>query len=301
MISFSSTIKTMVLGLAILGVASCGNAKEHSKAGGSNNGAPARNFVEKNANSDTNASGAGDPYSVEVAGGSSKEVTSKILKAFQENLDIPPKLVNRIVETPMKGVYEVVVGKSEVVYASADARFVFMGQIIDLEKKENLTELTKTELSKIDISLLNAKDTITTKIGDGSREVFVFADPDCPFCKMLQRHLLSMDNITIHTYLMGLTSLHPRAHQHATTILCQKDPAKAWNDWTMSDERDFEKMFPESLNCETRLKKNQELSDSIGVNGTPVIVFKDGRKVSGALPVKSIEKYLEEADKKAGK
>ena len=54
-------------------------------------------------------------------------------------------------------------------------------------------------------SALPLQHAIKTVKGDGTRYLVVFSDPDCPYCKRLERETLSkLDNITIFTFLFPL-------------------------------------------------------------------------------------------------
>ena len=50
--------------------------------------------------------------------------------------------------------------------------------------------------------------------------------------------------------------------------------------------------------CDMPLDKVLELGKKLKVNGTPTIIFADGRRVPGAIPLAQIEKFLNETSAK---
>jgi thiol:disulfide interchange protein DsbC len=44
--------------------------------------------------------------------------------------------------------------------------------------------------------------------------------------------------------------------------------------------------------CKTPLEQNLALGREFGINGTPTIIFADGTRGAGAMPVESIEQRL---------
>lgn len=52
---------------------------------------------------------------------------------------------------------------------------------------------------------------------------------------------------------------------------------------------------PAGPSCTTPLAQIAEVGQKLRVNGTPTIVFADGRVVPGAVPAAQLEKYLDAA------
>ncbi len=78
------------------------------------------------------------------------------------------------------------------------------------------------------------EQTITFKKGDGSRELTVLSDPNCPYCKSLERDILAhLDNVTIHILMFPF--LGPDSLEKANRIWCADDPQQAWHNWMVED------------------------------------------------------------------
>ena len=114
--------------------------------------------------------------------------------------------------------------------------------------------------------------------GEGKRKLVVFSDPDCPYCRRLERETLrKMDNITIYTFLLPLEQ-HSDASRKAALIWCSKDKSKAWHDWMLDN-----KLPATSRLCMAPLEGDQKLAQQLGIHGTPTLIFEDGRASSGTI------------------
>ncbi len=213
------------------------------------------------------------------------EIKAKLVKQLQG------REVVSVNSTPMKGIYEVVLGGNMIVYTDARADYLLFGDMVDVVKRTSLTKDRLDELRKVDFAKLPLDLAIKEVRGDGSRKLVVFSDPDCPFCKRLEQDSLKdISNITIYTFLMPLDQLHPDAARKSRAIWCAPDRVAAWKNWI------FNGKLPEPArdNCDNPVAKTTELGASLGISGTPGLIFANGRIVPGAIPRAEIEKLLAE-------
>jgi thiol:disulfide interchange protein DsbC len=49
---------------------------------------------------------------------------------------------------------------------------------------------------------------------------------------------------------------------------------------------------PAAAECKNPLEQNVALGRDLGINGTPTIIFADGSRASGALPIAMIEQRM---------
>ncbi len=204
--------------------------------------------------------------------------------------DLPNQEVKAINATPMKDVFEVIMAGNMIVYTDAKAEFLIFGDMVDVAKRKSITEERAAELRKVDFSALPLEQAIKVVRGDGSRQLAVFSDPDCPFCKKLEQEgLKDLNNVTIYTFLMPLPQLHPDAARKSRLIWCAQDRAAAWTDWAING-----KLPAGKGDCENPVEKNLQLGQKLGINGTPGLIFSSGRLVPGAIPAEQIGKLLDE-------
>ena len=209
-----------------------------------------------------------------------EQIKSKLEKSF-ENIKF-----EKVIPAPQwPGMYEVVT-ESELAYTNADASILFAGQLVDTSTKENLSRQRWNDLNKVDVSSLPLENAIKTVKGDGSRTLFLFSDPDCPFCQELEKELAEVTNITIYTFLYPLEELHPQARDKANNIWCSADRVKSWNDWMSSKVLAYN-------SCEqTVIKSNIELGMRLKINSTPTLFFADGHRVDGKISKEQLENEL---------
>lgn len=211
-----------------------------------------------------------------------KEIKAKLQTEF------PKVKVGEVSPTPIDGLYEVVLNGRNVVYVDKNAKYLLDGEMVDLKKKLSLTQQRVQELSKVDFASLPLQDAVKVVRGNGSRKLAVFTDPDCPFCKRLEKEgLKDLTDVTIYQFLMPLAQLHPDAARKSALVWCAPDQAKAWNELMLEDKEPAG-----DGKCDTPLARVGELAQKLGITGTPGIVFESGKLVPGAIPREQIEKEL---------
>jgi thiol:disulfide interchange protein DsbC len=128
--------------------------------------------------------------------------------------------------------------------------------------------------------------------GSGSRVLVTFEDPNCPYCKRLWQNLQGLNNVTIYTFLLPILSQDSMEKSRA--IWCSKNRAGAWDDFMVQGKAPS----AAAADCKTPLDQNVAMSREFGINGTPTIIFADGSRGAGAMPVDAIEQRLAQAAKK---
>lgn len=216
---------------------------------------------------------------VHAQSGVEQKVKNELQKQLGERAQI-----SAVRSTPVPGLYEVAIG-NDVVYTDATARYLVQGEIIDLKTGANLTEQRSNDLNRIKWSDLPLNDAIKVVRGKGSRQIAVFADPNCGFCKKLEKSFQQLDNVTIYTFLVPLLSADSATK--SKQIWCAADRNKAWNAWMLENQT------PTGPgDCGTPLDRNTSLAKKLGVAGTPAMFFVDGSRIAGAVPLAQIEKKL---------
>ena len=211
---------------------------------------------------------------------------STIRKTLAERIPQLEK-IDEVRSTPMSGLYEVRVG-TDVFYTDAKGNFLIQGELIDTKARRNLTEDRIAKLSAVDFSALPLKDAFITVRGNGKRQLVVFADPNCGYCKRFERDLQKVDNVTVHTFLYPILS--PDSAEKSNNIWCAKDRSTSWDDWMLRDKT------PAAASCDTAaLQRNLAFGKKHKITGTPTLIFADGSRVPGAIAAADLEKRLTDA------
>ncbi len=212
----------------------------------------------------------------------------------------PQAGIESITKTAYMGLYELVLNNGDILYADADFNYLFAGNIIDTKTKTDLTDARQRDIEEKKLKAMAFPfdqlpfDLAIKKVkGDGSRKVAVFSDPDCPFCRRLEKDLEKVTDVTIYIFLFPIEQLHPKAPEMARAIWCAPDRAKAWDEYMLKN------VLPKSAKCDTPVDKLVAFGQSKKINGTPTIFFADGKRVPGAIPAERFEELLSKSSGKS--
>jgi thiol:disulfide interchange protein DsbC len=213
-----------------------------------------------------------------------------IRKNIAQRLPEFPK-IDEVSKTPIPGIWEVRIG-NDVVYTDADGSHILQGELIDTQNKANLTRQRIDKLTAIKFDELPLKDAMVIKQGNGSRRLAVFGDPNCGYCKRLERELTGLKDVTIYTFVYPV--LGPDSNAKSQAIWCAKDPMKTWRSWMLDGVAPPRAMG----NCDTApLQRTLAFGQKYRINGTPALFFENGERVPGALSGEDLSKRLDEARK----
>jgi thiol:disulfide interchange protein DsbC len=208
-----------------------------------------------------------------------------IRKNISERVPDFPK-IDEVTKTSIPGLYEIRIG-TDILYTDEQGNYIIEGQLIETKTRTNLTEQRVAKLTAIDFKTLPLKDALVWKQGTGERKLVIFADPNCGYCKKFETEMQQVKDVTVYTFLYPI--LGGDSPDKARNIWCAKDNGAVWRDWMIRGTA-----APRSMGqCDTTaLQRNVALGKKFRVNGTPALVFEDGKRVPGALPPDQVEKQL---------
>ena len=213
-----------------------------------------------------------------------------IRKNLAERLPNFPK-IDEISKTAIPGLFEVRIG-TDIVYSDESGNFLVQGNLIDTRTRTDLTQARIDKLTAIDFASLPLKDAVLIRQGSGARKVVVFSDPNCGYCKRLERDLLALKDVSIYTFLYPI--LGPDSTSKSKDIWCAKDPGKVWRAWMV----DGQAPAKVSGACDTAaIDRNTDMGKKFKVQGTPAVVFEDGSRAPGAIPAAQLESRMAAARK----
>ncbi|CAN5319882.1 DsbC family protein [soil metagenome] len=193
--------------------------------------------------------------------------------------------IDEVSKAPMPGLYEVRINSTEIYYTDEQGNYLLQGSLFDVKARKHLTEERTDKLTAIDFDKLPVKDAFKIVRGNGKRQLAVFEDPNCGYCKQFERELATVDNVTIHLFLYPV--LGPDSVVKSRNIWCAKDKAKAWSDWMTKGT------MPAVAECDTAaLQRNREFGQRYNITGTPTLIFTNGTRTPGAIPAAQVEKQL---------
>lgn len=213
-----------------------------------------------------------------------QEVNS-IQARLNELIPGAPKAI--IKPSPIAGLYQVTID-TKVVYMSENGQYLVSGSMIDLDTRENLTELAgnsarKKALSRLDKSAL----LIYPAKGKAVRNITVFTDIDCPYCRKLHKEIPALNAAGIEVRYLA----YPRAgvgsesFHKTVSVWCSKDQTRAM-DQAMAGETVPEKK------CENPVTSHLALGQVFEVSGTPNIILDSGERIPGYAPAAELIQVL---------
>jgi thiol:disulfide interchange protein DsbC len=209
-------------------------------------------------------------------------VTDALLAKLKSNY--PTVGITQVNETPVTGIYEVVFAKN-VLYTEANGVY-FFSNMFNMQTQKSLSDDRRAELNKIDFNTLPLNEAIKSVNGTGARRIAVFADPNCGYCKQLERNLESLKNVTIYTFPVAI--LGPDSTAKVKAVMCASgDKAKVWNNLLVGGV----KLLPKDCNA-PQIAKFQNLFQTMGLQGTPAIIFESGMSLKGFGENAKIEEMM---------
>ena len=210
---------------------------------------------------------------------------------------LPGVTVDHVVPSPVKGMYEVGIDGGDVVYVSADGRYLLSGTLIDLVTQENLTEqvLAEQRVKALD-SVPEDSMILFEPEGDVRHTLTTFTDIDCPYCRKMHREMALMNRMGIRVRYM----LFPRAGVNSLSY------EKAVSVWCADDQQaEMTKAksgaMPTKRECENPVREHMALARRLGLRGTPYSISDTGRAIGGYVPAAELLESLEADKRKASR
>lgn len=216
-----------------------------------------------------------------------KEV-SKVEIAQMEQLELFKRAqikINKAYDTGSLYILNISVqGNPDEIYLTKDKKLVLAGDVIDASNGMKIT-------SPADVAPIRGKEAFV--YGTGTEEYFLFTDPECKYCKMLESYLPKIqDKVKIRVFYYPLDS-HTNAKDLSLYIMSQKTADKKisamFDSTTIVEKAKSMKYTPAELEkLEKQLDEQIQIGMKLNVQGTPTLFDKDGKNV---IWVNLLEKY----------
>ncbi|AKG19873.1 hypothetical protein AAX09_10320 (plasmid) [Moraxella bovoculi] len=193
----------------------------------------------------------------------------------------PNTQIDTITQTPMKGIYEVKMGKN-IAYTDEEGRYFLFGHLFDMNTQTDLTAEAKKAAEAIKWQELPLENALVYKKGDGSRVFGMVTDIDCGYCRMLEREIQAMDNITVYKFMVPIQG-NPKDSEN---IWCAADRNQAYLN------RILDNIPAPDKTCQNPIAKNVEWFDANNLTGTPVLFKPNGDMQYGYTTKSELEEWL---------
>ena len=183
--------------------------------------------------------------------------------------------------------HEIIINK-QIYYATNDGKYLIVGNVINLNTKESITENTKMNQRLSIIDSIDMKNFMIFKPKKTDHILTIFTDTSCPYCQKLHNEIpdLLENNIEIRYVLFSRNGNDVDAYQQLVSAWCSADKVDALEDLFAGD------ILDDISNCENPIARNFDYAGSLSVEGTPTIFLEDGRIIPGYQNYKNILAFI---------
>lgn len=207
--------------------------------------------------------------------------------------------VSSVKQAPARGLFELMVekdGRQGVIFFDYGKKHLIQGMIVNLETLQPVSAHSldlpqPKQVTSVDVATIPADKGIVIGNPKAKKKLFVFTDPDCPYCRKGHAELKKLVEIApdVAVYIMLYPlPMHPGAYDKSRTILETKsidllDKAFDGKDIPKPTKEESKKIVDEIIKFAT----------SNGIAGTPTLVLPDGKIEVGMRDAEAMKKSLE--------
>lgn len=207
---------------------------------------------------------------------------------------LPAAALGELAPSPLTGLYELTL-PGQVVYVSADGRYLVSGRMIDLETREDLTErvLARQRLSALD-AVPEERMIVFDATAEPRHTITTFTDIDCPYCRKMHREMdqLNDSGIRVRYMLFPRAGVGSKSYEKAVSVWCADNRQDAITRAKAGQD-------PQPLECPNPVEEHMALAKRLGLTGTPMTITDTGEQINGYVPAASLLKRLDLAKQEA--
>jgi thiol:disulfide interchange protein DsbC len=208
--------------------------------------------------------------------------------------------VTSVRQSPAKGLYELLIereGRKGVLFMDYGKKHLIQGSVFDLESLEQVIahkdELPQPKpLKPVDIKTIPVANAVVMGNPKGIKKLYVFTDPDCPYCRKGHAELKKLakiaPDVAIHIMLFPLP-MHPGSYDKSRSVIESKNLDlldKAF------DGKEIPKPTKES--SKKAIDEIVKFANANGISGTPTMVLPNGTIQVGMRDAETMKKMLDE-------
>ena len=203
----------------------------------------------------------------------------------------PNAKIQSIAESKIPGLYNVVTD-GHLILMSGDGKYLIEGHAIDIDAHTDLMQEGMTEARKAGLAKIPADKKLIFAPPNPKYTVTVFTDVDCPYCREFHKQIAEYNKLGIAVeYVLYPLSIHPGADKKAQTVWCEKDRNTAYTN-AMNGQT-----LPQKT-CSNPIAEIGSIAATMGIDGTPAILTKDGTQLGGYVAPAQLAQQLESLQKK---
>ncbi len=207
--------------------------------------------------------------------------------------------VTSVKQSPARGLFELLVereGQKGLILMDYGKKHLIQGMVVDIETLQPASAHQQPnpppkQPASLDVTKIPVTHAFIMGNPKGSKKLYVFTDPDCPYCQKGHLELKKLakiaPDVAIYVMLFPLP-MHPGAMDKSRTVL-----------ETMSHDL-LDKAFegkeipkPEKESSKKAIDEIVAFANANGISGTPTMVMPDGTIQVGMRDAETMKKMLE--------
>jgi thiol:disulfide interchange protein DsbC len=197
--------------------------------------------------------------------------------------------VQEVRETPMSGLYEVIMNSGEILFTDRNGRYLLSGEMY-MTMPEGLVNLT-AETRKLQVKDLIAglpeEQMITFAPRDIKATITVFTDVDCTYCRRLHHDVeeINARGIAVRYVAYPRGGAQSGAFNKMVSVWCASNRNQA-----ITQAKNGQNL--PARDCQNPVLDHHALGNRIGITGTPAIVLSDGTLIPGYVDVERLSAMI---------
>lgn len=217
----------------------------------------------------------------------------KGLEILEEKLraEFPEHEVSEIRKTPIKQLYEVILG-GRIYYVSEDGRYLVRGDVIDLKRKANLTEERRKAIRQALLAQIKDEETIIFSPEKPKHTITVFTDIDCGYCRRFHAQIdeYLKRGVRVRYLFFPRAGKASNSYRKAVAVWCSDNRQEALTKAKRGEPIEIK-------TCPNPVDRHMELAERFGIEGTPMLVTEDGTVIPGYVPPERLAEFLDQKKK----
>lgn len=168
-------------------------------------------------------------------------------------------------------------------YLTPDGKHVLLGNLYDADGKdlsaEPLQKLVYAPMAKEVWAKMEKSHWIADGKADAPRVVYLFSDPNCPYCNMFweqARPWVNAGKVQLRHIMVGI--IREDSPGKSAALLAAKDPQQALQDHEKAGKGSSLKPLTKiPADVQAKLDANMALMDELELSATPAIFYMDGK------------------------
>lgn len=206
---------------------------------------------------------------------------------------MPQAKADSIKPSGFPGMYEAIYGP-QIIYISADGRYMLEGDLYDLKNQMNLTETKRRVARAKTVRSMDEKTMVVFTPGADKVKytITAFTDIDCGYCRKMHKQMKQYNDLGIAFRYLAYprSGVNTPSYFKAVSVWCAEDKQAA-----MTQAKSGVNL--PKVDCKTPIKAHMDAAKLVGVTGTPTMVLESGRVIPGYVEPKRLIKILDQLKK----